>query len=201
MTRIKICGLTRITDADWANELKPDYVGFVFAQSRRRVTAETAARIAEKIDRAVKRVGVFVNPSMDEIKELLEICPLDILQLHGEESRRFAWKRGCRSGRHSGCGTRRCLRNWTPTGWTRMCWTDGSRIATEAPRPLFRGNGRLNTISRIRRWYWPGDLPPECGRGRAKGKTLGGGCEQRRGDIRGQEYRPNRGVYGKGETV
>ena len=89
MTKVKICGLTRIEDAGWANELMPDYVGFVFAESRRQVTPETAARIAESIDPGVKRVGVFVNPTMDEIREVLDACPLDILQLHGEESPAF----------------------------------------------------------------------------------------------------------------
>ena len=94
MTRAKICGLTRIADAGWANELLPDYVGFVFAESRRQVSPQTAARIAEGIDRAVKRVGVFVNPTMDEIRETLDTCPLDILQLHGEESPSFCMDTG-----------------------------------------------------------------------------------------------------------
>ena len=94
MTKIKICGLTRMEDADWANELLPDYVGLMFAESRRRITPETAARIAGDIDHAVKRVGVFVNPTMDEIQDVLDTCPLDILQLHGEESPAFCEKTG-----------------------------------------------------------------------------------------------------------
>lgn len=94
MTKVKICGLTRMEDAAWANALKPDYVGFVFAESRRRVTPETAARIAERIDHAVKRVGVFVNPSMDDIRQAIAVCPLDILQLHGEESPAFCEETG-----------------------------------------------------------------------------------------------------------
>lgn len=94
MTKVKICGLTRLEDAGWANELLPDYVGFMFAESRRRVTPEAAARIAEKIDQGVKRVGVFVNPAMDEIREVLDTCPLDVLQLHGEETPEFCEKTG-----------------------------------------------------------------------------------------------------------
>lgn len=89
MTLVKICGLTRIEDARWVNALKPDFVGFVFAESRRRVAARAAARIAAEIDPAVKRVGVFVNPTMEELTEIREQCPLDILQLHGEESPAF----------------------------------------------------------------------------------------------------------------
>lgn len=94
MTKVKICGLTRMEDADWANELMPDYVGFMFAESRRRVSPDTAARIAERIDHAVKRVGVFVNPTMDEIRKVLDACPLDVLQLHGEESPDFCRETG-----------------------------------------------------------------------------------------------------------
>ena len=94
MTKVKICGLTRLEDAGWANELLPDYVGFMFAESRRRVTPEAAARIAEKIDQGVKRVGVFVNPAIDEIREVLDTCPLDVLQLHGEETPEFCEKTG-----------------------------------------------------------------------------------------------------------
>jgi len=94
MTKVKICGLTRMEDADWANDLRPDYVGFVFAESRRRVSPEKAARIAKGIDRSVKRVGVFVNPTLDEIHEVLDACPLDVLQLHGEERPAFYEKVG-----------------------------------------------------------------------------------------------------------
>lgn len=81
-------------DAAWANTLRPDFVGFLFAESRRRVTAEAAARIAAEIDPAVKRVGVFVNPAMDALRAILDICPLDILQLNGEESPAFCAETG-----------------------------------------------------------------------------------------------------------
>lgn len=89
MTRIKICGLTRPEDRQWANKLHPDYIGFVFAPSRRRVTPHLAGEIAAGLDRQIKRVGVFVNPTRREIKEVLQHCPLDILQLHGEERPEF----------------------------------------------------------------------------------------------------------------
>ena len=89
MTKIKICGLTRIGDRQWANKLLPDYIGFVFAPSRRRVTPRLAGEIAAGLDRRIKRVGVFVNPTLEEIEGTLRQCSLDIVQLHGEESPEF----------------------------------------------------------------------------------------------------------------
>lgn len=92
MTRIKICGLTRIDDTIWANELLPDYIGFIFAISRRRIDAKDAVKIAERLNSNIKKVGVFVNPSIQYIDEVLSQCPLDILQFHGEETPEFCDK-------------------------------------------------------------------------------------------------------------
>lgn len=89
MTRVKICGLTRTEDVLWANELLPDYVGFVFTPSRRRVTPEQAAAIASLLDPAIETVGIFVNAPAEEIRQVLDICPLHILQLHGDETPAF----------------------------------------------------------------------------------------------------------------
>lgn len=85
MSRIKICGLTREEDIDHVNELKPDYVGFVFATSKRQVTPKEAIKLIEKLDKGIKKVGVFVNPSMEEARRIAEACDLDVLQFHGEE--------------------------------------------------------------------------------------------------------------------
>ncbi|SNS81529.1 phosphoribosylanthranilate isomerase [Anaerovirgula multivorans] len=85
MTRIKICGLTREEDIAYVNELKPDYVGFVFATSKRQITPKKAIKLIEKLDRRIKKVGVFVNPSMEEARRIAEACDLDVLQFHGEE--------------------------------------------------------------------------------------------------------------------
>jgi len=92
MIKVKICGLTRIEDVEWANKLMPDYVGFVFAPSRRKIDPKKAGLIAGQLNRKIKRVGVFVNPSIQEIEEVVRWCPLDIIQLHGDESPEF-----CRS--------------------------------------------------------------------------------------------------------
>lgn len=85
MTRIKICGLTREEDVRAVNEAMPDYVGFVFADSRRRVTPAKAARLAERLDPAVRRVGVFVREPLETVAALLESGLLHMAQLHGGE--------------------------------------------------------------------------------------------------------------------
>lgn len=86
MTKVKICGLKREEDIYFANMLKPDYVGFVFAESRRRVDKDRARELSGKLDKKIKKVGVFLNESADEVKRIAEYCGLDVLQFHGEES-------------------------------------------------------------------------------------------------------------------
>lgn len=59
--KLKFCGLTRKEDIEAANETKPDFIGFVFAESRRHVSDMDAARLKEHLDPEIKTVGVFVN--------------------------------------------------------------------------------------------------------------------------------------------
>ena len=86
MTKIKFCGLTRTGDIEAANELKPDYIGFVFwPKSKRAVTAEEAKTLKAKLDPSIKAVGVFVDEDMEAVKSLLDGGIIDIAQLHGHE--------------------------------------------------------------------------------------------------------------------
>lgn len=85
MTKIKICGLFRPEDADYVNEALPDYIGFVFAQSRRRVTPAQAAALKERLDARIKAVGVFVDAAADEVVALVQAGVIDLIQLHGNE--------------------------------------------------------------------------------------------------------------------
>lgn len=82
---VKICGLKTVEEIEWANELKPDYVGFVFAPTRRQVSTETAALMRQKLDPGIPAVGVFVNEDEDRIVQLLTEGIIDIAQLHGDE--------------------------------------------------------------------------------------------------------------------
>lgn len=84
--KIKICGLTRECDIDYANEARPDYIGFVFAKSRRQIGRAEAEKLKEKLDGEIKAVGVFVDAPMEEIISLVKGNVIDMVQLHGRES-------------------------------------------------------------------------------------------------------------------
>ena len=83
MTKMKLCGLFRPCDIDAANELKPEYIGFVFApKSRRYVTPEEAAELKKLLAPDIQAVGVFVNEVPERIAALLNKGIIDIAQLH-----------------------------------------------------------------------------------------------------------------------
>ncbi len=84
--KIKICGLFREVDIDYVNEAQPDYVGFVFAKSRREVTPEYARILRSRLSRTIKSVGVFVDADVDFVNRLIDEGTIDIAQLHGNES-------------------------------------------------------------------------------------------------------------------
>lgn len=85
MTKIKICGLTRLADIEAVNAARPDYIGFVFATSKRQVDMETARTLKQALDPGIEAVGVFVNHPVAEIIALAEAGIIDIIQLHGDE--------------------------------------------------------------------------------------------------------------------
>ncbi len=85
MTKIKICGLTRLADIEAVNAAKPDYIGFVFAKSKRQVDRDTAKKLKAALDPGIKAVGVFVNHPVAEIIELANQGIIDLIQLHGDE--------------------------------------------------------------------------------------------------------------------
>lgn len=87
MTRVKICGLTRLEDALLAVELGASAVGFVLWPGSPRATTPAAVRaIADRLPALVTRVGVFVNATPDEVASAVRLARLDVAQLHGEES-------------------------------------------------------------------------------------------------------------------
>lgn len=85
MSLIKICGLKRIEDVYAVNEFKPDYVGFVFAATKRFVSDETAAILKASLNPDIPAVGVFVNEPIAHIVKLVREKSIDIIQLHGQE--------------------------------------------------------------------------------------------------------------------
>lgn len=90
MVKIKLCGISRLCDIKAANELMPEYIGFVFAEkSRRYVSPEQAAKLKEQLSKDIKSVGVFVNAKPEYIVDLLGSEMIDIVQLHGGESEEY----------------------------------------------------------------------------------------------------------------
>jgi phosphoribosylanthranilate isomerase len=88
--RVKICGITRPEDAQAAVAADADALGFMFWEpSPRRVSFEAAAAICRRLPPFVSRVGVFVDAEAAYIREAVEVCQLDAVQFHGEETPEF----------------------------------------------------------------------------------------------------------------
>lgn len=93
MTKIKICGITNLEDALLATELGADALGFIFVPSSpRAVTPDAAKDIIAQLPPFVTKAGVFVNSSIEEILRIQQLCGLDVLQLHGDETPDFCRK-------------------------------------------------------------------------------------------------------------
>ncbi len=86
MVKIKICGLKRLEDIEIVNRYKPDFIGFVFADSKRKVSYDLAGKLRSNLRSGIVPVGVFVDASQDEIMKLFEEGVIDMAQLHGNES-------------------------------------------------------------------------------------------------------------------
>lgn len=90
MTKIKLCGLSRQCDIEWANELKPDYIGFIFwSKSKRNVSPEKAKELKALLSPDIKAVGVFVDEPIENIAKLLSDNIIDLAQLHGSEDEEY----------------------------------------------------------------------------------------------------------------
>jgi phosphoribosylanthranilate isomerase len=86
MVKIKICGLTRLEDIEIMNKYNPNYIGFVFADSKRKVSHEIAKKLKDNLNSNIKSVGVFVDAPKEEILDLFNEGIIEIAQLHGTES-------------------------------------------------------------------------------------------------------------------
>lgn len=143
-TKIKICGLTRPQDVEAVNAARPDYIGFVFAKSRRRLTPQQAITLKRQLDPEIQSVGVFVNPSLETVLDITSRDILDIVQLHGDEPPAFAE----RVRRETGCPVVKAFRIRGKKAWRRSklitrritcCWTPIIRTPTAAPAGLSTG--------------------------------------------------------------
>ena len=90
MTKIKFCGLSRPCDIDFANELKPEFIGFVFVhQSKRYILPECALKLKARLSHEIQSVGVFMNESLDVIANMASQNIFDVIQLHGSENDKY----------------------------------------------------------------------------------------------------------------
>lgn len=89
MSLVKFCGLFRDEDIKNVNILKPDYAGFVFAESRRKISMEQSIHFKNMLDKSIKAVGVFLNNTIEEIINICSRNIIDLVQLHGNISDEF----------------------------------------------------------------------------------------------------------------
>jgi tryptophan synthase beta subunit len=87
--KIKICGLRKIEDIEIVNKYKPDYVGFVFADSKRKINFKQAKLLKNNLDKDIIPVGVFVNSDIEYITKFLKEGIIEMVQLHGDEDEGF----------------------------------------------------------------------------------------------------------------
>ena len=83
MTKVKICGLSTVEAVKTAVLAGADYIGFVFAESKRQVSLEQAQELAKRVTGKTKIVGVFVSPSLEDLEQAIGQVPLDMVQIHG----------------------------------------------------------------------------------------------------------------------
>ena len=92
-TKIKFCGLRTTEDVEYVNELRPDYVGFVFAKgSKRMVTERQAELLKSALEPGIIKVGVFIREDPERIASLLHHGTIDYVQLHGGEDTEYIRK-------------------------------------------------------------------------------------------------------------
>ena len=89
MVKLKICGMRRFEDIEMANRYKPDYIGFVFAESPRKVSYEQAQDLSGLLSEDIVSVGVFVNEHMKLIVDLFKDGIIEMAQLHGDEDEKY----------------------------------------------------------------------------------------------------------------
>ena len=95
--KVKICGIRRAEDIEIVNKYLPDFIGFIFVPtSKRYVEPSAVAELKKNLDPRIKTVGVFVNESIEKIREIKKVCSLDVIQLHGEETPQFCEELGGR---------------------------------------------------------------------------------------------------------
>ncbi|MDK4684679.1 phosphoribosylanthranilate isomerase [Kingella negevensis] len=89
MTKVKICGLKTAEAVQAAVSAGADYIGFVFAPSKRQISFQAACELGKLIPDSVQKVGVFVSPTQPEILQAIQAANLDLVQIHGDFDERL----------------------------------------------------------------------------------------------------------------
>ena len=89
MKKIKICGLKRREDIEYVNKYQPDYIGFVFAGNKRKLTYNQAVDLKKYLISSIQVVGVFVNEDISFVEKLVKEHVIDLVQLHGQEDQKY----------------------------------------------------------------------------------------------------------------
>jgi len=92
VTKVKICGITNITDALTAVRYGADALGFIFASSRRNITLKRAKQIISQLPPFIITVGVFMDQSLEYVRKAIDLTGIDLIQLHGNESKEYCNK-------------------------------------------------------------------------------------------------------------
>ncbi len=87
--KIKICGLKRPEDVNYVNQSLPDFAGFVFAGTKRKIDFDTAYNLKKALNPSIPSIGVFVNAKIGDILHLVRENVLDYIQLHGDETEEY----------------------------------------------------------------------------------------------------------------
>ena len=120
-TWVKICGITKLEDAQIAVEARADVMGFVFYKnSPRHVTIEAAAAISKQLPGFVMRAGVFVNALAKEVLRAIDQCGLNLLQFHGDEPPEYCLQFGLmcmKAFRMRDAGTLKELKPYQTNAW------------------------------------------------------------------------------------
>lgn len=153
MTRIKICGITRVEDGLACARLGADAIGLVFyARSPRAVSVEQAAAIARALPPFVTTVALFVNPEATEVEAVLRAVRPDLLQFHGHEPAAFCRRFGARYLKALPVGT-----GHPPLLQSATDYGDAAGLLLDTPTDAFGGSGKTFDWSLI-----PPEIVPRC---------------------------------------
>lgn len=203
-TRIKVCGVRDVETALIAAECGADAVGLVFVEkSLRRITLDQAWEIGALLPPFVAKVGLFVNPTAEEVAAARESCPLNYVQLHGDESEEFA--RACGPGvikavRFDAATIEREFARWNEVGEVDALLIDGgaggegvaldwgalARVRDQCDHPIILAGGLTagnvgEAIRTVRPWAVDVSSGVERPRGTKDARMIEEFCEAVRG--------------------